>query len=66
MSEALSRKADVEDLSRMVSEVIKATAIDFKPDIEDLKRKLSGKISKQELVGTLKAQNLVMEELRKE
>ena len=55
MSEALLTKADVSDVSKAVSDVIQATAFDFRPDLEDLRGQLSLRATKQDLSLLLKA-----------
>ncbi len=64
--ELLAGKADVQDVSRAVSEAIQHTAFDHRPDLDDLRRQLSLRASKHDLATSLKAQTAVLEELRKD
>jgi hypothetical protein len=55
VSEALLTKADVSDVSKAVSDVIEATAFDYRPDIEEMRGQLSLRATKQDLALLLKA-----------
>jgi hypothetical protein len=55
VNEALLTKADVSDVSKAVSDVIQATAFDYRPDLEEMRSQISLRATKQDLSLLLKA-----------
>jgi|LauGreDrversion4_2_1035121.scaffolds.fasta_scaffold2097641_1 hypothetical protein len=49
LNEALISKADVSDVSKAVSNIIEATAVDHRPELDDIRRQLITKITKQDI-----------------
>ncbi|CDW85981.1 UNKNOWN [Stylonychia lemnae] len=65
LSEVLIEKADIQDVSKAVSEVIQSS-MGHKEEIEELKKQIGLKMNRQECVTTFKSHQSMIDDIRKQ